>query len=206
MTMPDTPLGTAILCFNLLPSSYIHPSWRAQYFPNEIIETLFSTEQVKHHLSLHILKARQLEDTGYFDEAWPYWSLALASSDQLARYAQTFGGLLLRHVLQHSIQRDTVMRYRQSLGHLYAFILEKGPLLYPKPLNNISIDEDFLSASQKLGWIGIIKATSLFPAPVRERFLLKLPYDITLIKDKITLSAKQALNLLSRISYEMRAQ
>ena len=206
MTIEDNPLDTAILRFNMLPSNYIHPSWRPHYFPSTLVEELFSTPRIAHHLSRHILKARHLETTGYFEKTWPHWPLALVTIDQLALYAKVTGGILLRPILQHSIQREAVLHYRQSLGTLYHFILEKGPLLYPKPIEHaLSIKEDFLKVSEKWGWISIIKAAKTFPQPIRDRFLLKAPYAMTKIKENIPLSAEQALNLLSRISYEMRS-
>lgn len=206
MTIEESPLDTAILRFNMLPSNYIHPSWRLQYFPSTIVDELFSTPRIAHHVSRHILKARQLDTTAYFEETWPHWPIALSTSDQLALYAKVMGGILLRPILQHSIQREAVLHYRHSLGTLYNFILEKGPLLYPKPIEKtLSTKEDFLEVSERWGWLTISKAASTFPQPIRDRFLLKTPYEITKTKENIALSAEQALNLLSRISYEMRA-
>jgi hypothetical protein len=207
MTTSPTDLAVAILNFNLLPSRYLHASWRSEYFPAELIADLFATDQAENHLSHHLLKALELQDSGYFDELWPHWALVLAPEEKLIAYAQAAGCLLLRHVLQHTVQRERVIYYRQQLGGLYPFILEKGPLLYPG-YSAISIaPEQLVEKAQELGWLTLKHAASLFPKTIQQRFLLKLPRDImTLNVHDTTLTAQQALTLLTRIGYEMSAR
>ena len=204
MTAPQTELAVAILNFNLLPSRYLHESRRAEYFPAELIADLFATNQTESHLSEHLLNVLGFKNKGYFDESWPHWTIVLATEEKLISYGQAAGCLLLRHVLQHTVQREQVLYYRQQLGELYPFILEKGPLIYPG-YSAISITpEQLLDKAQELGWLTLRHAASLFPEAIQQRFLLKLPHEImTLNVQDTTLTAQQALTLLTRICYEM---
>jgi hypothetical protein len=207
MSIAPNDLAIAILHFNLLPSRYLHASLRPEYFPNELIDDLFASDQVEVHLSNHLLKTLALQNTGYFDEQWPHWTLVLAPDDKLSAYAQAAGCLLLRHALQHTVQRERVMYYRQQLGALYPFILEKGPLLYPGYSAITIAPEQLLDKAQELGWLTLRQAASLFPTAIQQRFLLRLPRDImTLNVHDTTLTAQQALILLTRIGYEMSAR
>lgn len=204
MIAVDAALTQKVIEFNLLPSRYLHVSQQHVYLPETLIVELFTSKQVENHLSRHILKTQHLENTGYFDEAWPYWPLTLASINTLENYAKVCGGLLLRHSLQHSIQREIVNHYRQQLGYLYHFILEKGPLLYPHPLDKTIAADSFLKEIEQLGWHIMLQASTLFPQAVKQRFMLKLPYSITTLEGNDSpLSAEQAASLLIRISYEL---
>lgn len=204
---PAIDLSLSILHFNLLPSRYMDASWRSQYFPETLMQHLFATDQAENHISRHVLVSLQLENSVYLDTQWPHWLLVLSTEEQLTAYALASGCLLLRHVLQHTIQREQVMYYRKQLGGLYPFILEKGPLIHPN-CSVISIDpEQLLEKAQELGWLILRQAASLFPMGIQKRFLLKLPYEImTLNLQNTTLSAPQALTLLTRICYEMGAK
>jgi len=208
MTISQAELALAVMYFNLLPVRGMDVSWRPELFPENLLPYLFTPECSEKHLSAHILKTLHLESSIYFDESWTHWPLVLAPENILADYAKVCGGLLLRHVLQHTIAREHVLYYRQQLGNLYPFILEKGPLLYPRPATIFAFSpEQLIGKMQQFGWLTLRQAATLFPEAVTKRFMLKIPYEITTLPvDDIALSAQQALTLLTHIRYEMDAK
>lgn len=204
MTMQLAARTIAIINFNLLPSRYLHASRRPQYFPEVLVDSLFATDRAAGHLSQHILKTLHIEDSGFFDENWPHWPIVLAQWSELESYAHLLGALLLQHVLRQTILREDVISYRQQLGELYPFIMEKGYLLFPGSTHIPAEPASFLDQARKLGWLTLLQAAALFPPAVQKRFTLKLPDEVMTHNIKeTTLTNQQALALLTRVRYEM---
>ncbi len=164
----------ALYEFNYRAASYLHPSRRQQLLP-ELPQRLWQMARVQDRLSVEVMRRAGIAGTPYVDMPHRGWVLALLPTARLSRLATHVGALVVGASVRTSLSREQVLGWKDKLGaDAYRFAMTSASLLSIGKLP-VQIDQH----PTDLGYALVSAEAARMPAGMRERFLLKLPCDLT---------------------------
>ncbi len=167
-------LAPALFDFNYRAASYLHPSRREALLP-ELPKRLWQTARVQDRLSAEVMRRSGINSAPCFDAPHRGWVVALLPTDRLSRLATHIGALVVGASVRTSLSREQVLEWKDKLGaDAYRFAMTSASLLAIGKLP-AQIDQH----PTDLGYALMAVEASSMPAGMRERFLLKLPQDLT---------------------------
>jgi hypothetical protein len=176
-------LQPALAELAFFPSRYLHPSWRARLFPDDMGDMVWSCSRAHEHLSQHIKATIGLPDLFAPDLDHRAWDLALLPGDHLHRLMQYLGVVAAGAHIRHAMSRTAIQTIIDQIGlDLYKFSLQSATLILASPADAapLSFSGDFSDIGVRVRQAG----RNLLERYIKEcdealwcRVRLKLEYD-----------------------------
>ncbi|WP_414663710.1 SctK family type III secretion system sorting platform protein [Horticoccus sp. 23ND18S-11] len=181
--LKDRPdLFRAIYDWNVYPHRWALPAWlEAVMLPAPVIALLEQSARGRERLSRHFRTALGLTDTSW-EFAAPRRRLALLSAASLQQLASFSGAALHATRIAHAVTRDQRRALTTQIGEAaYDFALRqgrhhRGSSSWPWPETPTT---DLGASVQHTGWKIVCDCVADEAPPLRRRFRLKVPREIT---------------------------
>ncbi|MBC05416.1 SctK family type III secretion system sorting platform protein [Thalassospira sp.] len=197
--------------FNFLPLGYVDQTRLPSTLQTATIEAAATSRSVAGHLNKYLLEEFDLigKWVTAFDDAVSR-ALALMPSSIFVEIVRFLGLCSAGQSIRNLMTPNDIRQCKDRIGtREFDFVLNKSPLIAPQkilPDTGISIVDltnDNLMAS---GAAIVGCAMTSEPNALKSRLALKLPKDITLDADGITLSGPVASGLVKRVIREVAPQ
>lgn len=167
-------LLSAIGRFHALPADYALPERRDALAGVQVAASLWECERSRRHLN-RMLCRRLGSQGGGLDMPPAEWRLALLSAPRLCRLAEHVAAVLVAGEVRRALSRDEVRAWRDWLGQEAHDFARNTAGLLPAAVPASAQARERQVSAQVLGFAWLHRTSQSWPAPVRARFLLKLP-------------------------------